>query len=350
MMRQAVADGVFPGAVLRVIKDGQTAFSRAYGAANIFSRRPVREATVFDLASLTKPLATALAVLILVQEGGAGLDQPLEELLPCFGRRRKGKITVRQLLAHTSGLPDYRPYYLEVSRLEPEKRRQALNWLVAAEPLKAAPGLGTQYSDLGFMLLRRVVEAVSGLRLDRFVEQRICRPMGLEDLFFIALDRPPPAREYAATEVCPWRGFLVEGQVHDENTWAVGGVDGQAGLFGTAEAVGTLLSELLAAYNGQPGLGLFDPRAVREFLLPNGPGERALGFDTPSLEGSSSGHRFSKQTVGHLGFSGTSFWIDLTRNVAVVLLTNRIHPSRENGRIRAFRPKIHDAVMEGLSF
>ncbi len=200
------------------------------------------------------------------------------------------------------------------------------------------------------MLLRRVVEAVGGLRLDRFAARRVYRPLGLEDLFFVDLNRPAVPREFAATEVCPWRGFLLEGQVHDENAWCVGGVDGQAGLFGTAGAVGVLLSALMAAFEGRDGAGPFDAGRVRELLSPGRPGARALGFDTPSAQGSSSGNRFSPRTVGHLGFTGTSFWIDLDRRVAVVLLTNRVHPSRANDRIRAFRPGIHDAVMDALGF
>jgi CubicO group peptidase (beta-lactamase class C family) len=138
--------------------------------------------------------------------------------------------------------------------------------------------------------------------------------------------------------------------VQDENAWAAGGVDGQAGLFGSAAALDTLLGELMAVYDGNGGTGLFAAGTLREFLTPTGAGGRALGFDTPSPEGSSSGRRFSSRTVGHLGFTGTSFWIDLGRQVGIILLTNRIHPSRENNCIQAFRPQIHDAVMEALCF
>jgi CubicO group peptidase (beta-lactamase class C family) len=230
-------------------------------------------------------------------------------------------------------------------------RRKALNALLARESLQAPPGDVTQYSDPGFMFLRWVVETVSGLRLDRFAENCIFRPLGLaDDLYFIDLSRPPPPGPYAATEACPWRGFLLEGQVHDENAWAVGGVDGQAGLFGTPSAVSTLLAELMAVHDGNRCAGIFEPAVLRSFFQPAGPGGRALGFDTPSPGGSSCGRRFSDRTVGHLGFTGTSFWIDLDRHVGIVLLTNRVHPSRANERIRAFRPRIHDAVMAALSF
>jgi len=349
LMKEAVADGVFPGGVLLVVHEGRTVFCGAYGKANIYSGRDVRPETFFDLASLTKPLATALAVLILVQEERLGLRQPLGEILPGLASRDTGRATICDLLAHRAGLPAHRPYFKEVVHTAPKMRRQALNRLLAREPLKTSPGAETLYSDLGFMFLRWAVEEVTGLRMDRFVEGRIYRPLGL-DLFFIDLAAPHRQREFAATEICPWRGFLLQGQVHDENAWAVGGVDGQSGLFGSAAALGGLLSELMAVFGGNRGAGLFDPQTVRTFFRPAAEGGRALGFDIPSPEGSSSGRRFSTRTIGHLGFTGTSFWVDLDRMVAVILLTNRIHPSRKNDRIRAFRPRIHDAVMGALSF
>jgi CubicO group peptidase (beta-lactamase class C family) len=149
----------------------------------------------------------------------------------------------------------------------------------------------------------------------------------------------------AATERCPWRQRLVKGEVHDENAFCLGGEAGHAGLFGTAEAVETLLGALLAAWHGRQGRGAFSPEIVRRFLAPPADGGRALGFDVPTPGASSSGRWFSPFTVGHLGFTGTSFWMDLERQIIVVLLTNRVHPSRANERIRGFRPLLHDAVM-----
>jgi len=152
---------------------------------------------------------------------------------------------------------------------------------------------------------------------------------------------------FAATECCPWRKALMEGTVSDDNAWVTGGIDGHAGLFGTAEDVYGLLKTLLSAYNGKMDT-LFRPELVQAFFKRDAVSSRALGFDTPSLEGSSSGRLFSVNTVGHLGFTGTSFWMDLDRAIVAILLTNRIHPSRNNNRIREFRPILHDAVMKTL--
>jgi CubicO group peptidase (beta-lactamase class C family) len=156
----------------------------------------------------------------------------------------------------------------------------------------------------------------------------------------------PPVAEFAATERCPWRGILLEGVVHDDNAYSVGGIEGHAGLFGTAGDVLDLLSELMAVYQGSVSTGVFDVDLTRYFLSLNEQNGRALGFDAPSSKGSSCGRYFSKRTVGHLGFTGTSFWMDLDRAIIVILLTNRIHPSRDNDRIKDFRPKLHDAVMK----
>jgi len=179
------------------------------------------------------------------------------------------------------------------------------------------------------------------------VEKEIFRPLGIEDLFF------PGARELAAgrfapTEVCTWRNKLIQGRVHDENAYAVGGVDGHAGLFGTASAVHDLLWRILRAYKERSYEGVLPQRQVQVLLNYGKGNERALGFDRPTQPGSSSGSHFSENSVGHLGFTGTSFWMDLEKNICVVLLTNRIHPSRDIEKIKGFRPRIHDAVMEFL--
>jgi len=174
-------------------------------------------------------------------------------------------------------------------------------------------------------------------------------PWALKRYFFLPVDKMPPDAKFAATERCPWRDILLEGVVHDNNAYSVGGIEGHAGLFGTAGDVFDLLSELMAVYQGAVSTGVFDIDLTQCFLSINKQNGRALGFDTPSSKDSSCGRYFSKRTVGHLGFTGTSFWMDLDRAIVVILLTNRVHPSRYNNRIKAFRPKLHDAVMENLS-
>jgi len=348
LMRQAVADGVFPGGVLLASKGRTVRMHTAYGQADPSTGSRMARTTFFDLASLTKPLATTLAVMRLSQEGRLVLDDPLEKLLAPFQRTDKGRITIRQLLVHTSGLPDYRPYYETLRELPRGDRPARLQQLLLAEPLLGPPGHDTLYSDLGFMILAWVVENLTGKRLDRFVERAIYRPLGLKNLFFIDLAAPRRRAGFAVTERCPWRGMVLRGAVHDDNAFILGGIAGHAGLFGTADDIYRLLSVLLAAWHGRAGSAVFRPELVRTFLNRAAGAERALGFDAPAPVGASCGRHFSEETVGHLGFTGTSFWMDLKRSVIIVLLTNRVYPSRENIRIRLFRPVLHDAVMTAL--
>ena len=354
LMRQAVADGVFPGGVLLVSRRGDIEFFHPYGISNVFTQKPVTTQTVFDLASLTKPLATTPAVMALTSRSLLTLDQPLGDLLKDFDGTDKAPINVRQLLNHTSGLPDYHPYYIDIRRLPAEKRREAIRLAVCETPLAHPIGQKVVYSDLGFMILGWVVEAVSGKRLDQFVAEEVYRPLGLNadghsGLSFIDLAAPVRFADVAATEICPWRQRLLEGTVHDDNAHVMGGIAGHAGLFGNARAVHDMVAALWSAHSGRNPAGLFPADLVQVFLQCAKDGGRPLGFDAPSPQGSSSGCFFSSATVGHLGFTGTSFWLDLERSIIVVLLSNRVHPHRDNDRIKNFRPKIHDAVMVSLT-
>jgi serine-type D-Ala-D-Ala carboxypeptidase len=351
LMNAAVRVNVFPGGVLLASKGGRVNFFKAYGFADIFSRRKMREDTVFDLASLTKPLSVAPTIISLVQEGLIHLDEGISAFIPEFSSTDKAHITVRQLLSHASGLPDYMPYYKEMGEGPFDRRQKRLRELIIQTPLRHPPGQTTVYSDVGFMVLNWIIERVSGMRLDEFVKQRVYEPLGLgvpDGLFFVDLNRVLVKREFAATELCPWRKMVLCGQVHDENAYAAGGIEGHAGLFGNAESVLHLLWALLAVYRSTQGNEVLNPELVRLFLTRHGTTERTLGFDTPSPINSSAGKYFTKNSVGHLGFTGTSFWMDLSRSIIVILLTNRVHPSRENEAIRQFRPILHDAVMKWL--
>ena len=347
-MKQAVSNKVFPGGVLLVSTVGSEIFFQAYGYANIFSSRQMTSHTVFDLASFTKPLATTLAIIKLISQQKLELGQHLGSILSQFNSTDKGRISIENLLYHNSGFPDYRPYYKVLCKLDPNLRKDALRELLVKEPLINPPGKEVMYSDIGFMILCWVIEQVSGNRLDRFVTKEIYHPLGLENLFFVDLDSTPRQVKFAATELCSWRNILLEGAVHDDNAYVVGGIQGHAGLFGTAKDVLSLLSELMAAYLGSPSTGVFDTDLIQSFFKRQEHTGRVLGFDTPSPVGSSCGQYFSKETVGHLGFTGTSFWMDLDRRVIIILLTNRVHPSRDNNKIKAFRPKLHDRVMKKL--
>jgi CubicO group peptidase (beta-lactamase class C family) len=220
--------------------------------------------------------------------------------------------------------------------------------LLLDEPLLHPPGAKAIYSDLDFMLLEWVVETCAGQRLDDFLAEHVYAPLQAAPLFFIDREGPVPPAAYAATEQCVWRGRLLEGEVHDENAYALGGVAGHAGLFGTAAAIHAVLTELLAAYHEQAAARLFRSDIVRRFWLPEPGAGKTLGFDLPSAVHPSCGRFFPSDSIGHLGFTGTSFWVHRNQSLCVILLTNRVHPSRDNLSIRQFRPQIHDAVMQAL--
>ena len=349
LMRQAIGDKVFPGGVLLVSKEGEILFHEAYGVAHLSSRTPVTVETNFDLASLTKPLATTLAVMWLVQHNQIKLEQHLGQLLPEFEHTDKASIKPEHLLYHNSGLPDYRPYYKALNGVARDSRRKALRKLLVQEPCINPIGQTVLYSDLGFMILAWAVEHVAQRRLDHFVVDEVYHPLGIKHLFFITRNIEDKKATFAATEKCPWRKKILEGQVHDENAYAVGGIEGHAGLFGTADDINRLLIELLSAYHGRTSAGFFRQDLLHQFFKPLSGTDKALGFDTPSRSGSSCGRRFSQNSVGHLGFTGTSFWMDLERSVIVILLTNRLHPTRNNERIKKFRPEVHDAVINAIA-
>lgn len=347
LMNHGLRERVFPGAVLLVGKGDAALTLRACGKADLFSNRPMTTCTVFDLASLTKPLATALAVARLVDWGRIALDRPAADWLHELSGGDKAEITVRQLLCHRSGLPAHRLFYMALKNLDPQERKNAVLGLIARTPLAMPPGTKTLYSDLGFMLLCRLVERVAGCALDRFLAEKIYGPMGIDDLFFVRLPTDsPPQRPFAATELCPYRCRLLVGEVHDDNAWYAGGVDGHAGLFGTAQAVFDLLRRLTAEHRGLSPTPVFS-KEILDGIFKNRPEDHfSLGFDRPSAENSSAGRYFSKNSVGHLGFSGVSFWTDPATDVTVVLLTNRVHPFRWHNRLVDFRPKIHDRIVE----
>lgn len=349
MMRKAIANGVFPGAALLVGHNGRVRHHRAFGCADLFSGEQVTCDTFFDLASLTKPLATTLAVMHLVQKGTVALDRPVSEIVPGLMGDGHQAITVRHLLSHCSGLPPIRPYYFRLCHLPYAQRLDALKRWVRRETLLFQPGSQEEYSDLGFMMLQWLVEALSGLPLDRYVTQNVYRHLAGDVPFFVDMGSAAKKRDrFAATELCPWRGRLLKGQVHDDNAYAMGGIGGHAGLFSTAPAVFHVVQALLDVDAGGHCHSLFEKDCIQTFLRRQSLGRFALGFDTPSLAGSSAGRFFAHDSVGHLGYSGTSFWMDRQKAVIVVLLTNRVHPTRFNPGIKAFRPQLHDAVMAAL--
>ena len=355
LLAEGCQQGVYTAAVALVGVKGELAWE---GAVGRLSRE--REAaavtlkTVFDLASLTKPLATALAAMLLNQRGQLALDTTLSEIFPKgWLPEDKRPLTILSLLAHRAGLPAWRPFFQEVLTAPQAERPACLARLAVATPLEYPPDTQTLYSDLSYMLLKEVVEAVAAEGLDAYCRREIYCPLGLKTLGFNPRRQTGGGRlSFAATEEGLTTGRNIFGEVHDENAWAAGGVAGHAGLFGVGREVFSLLAALYRTYQGE-AVKPFWPEAVRLFLTPVAGSSRTLGFDTPSgdVGQCSAGRYFSPQSVGHLGFTGTSCWLDLELGQMVVLLTNRVHLGRDDKmKIQAFRPRFHEAASRALGF
>ena len=331
-----------PGAVLAVSYGGRRF---VHGAGRLGTDDPTRPdgRTVYDLASLTKVVGLTTAAMLAVDEGRLELDARAQRYVPAFRGEGKEAVTVRHLLTHSSGLPPFRPLHRETAT-----RAEALA-LVDTTPLRFAPGTRMEYSDLGAIVLTQAVEAALGARLDTLLERRLFAPLGMRDTRFL----PPPGwrERIAPTERDPWRGRVLRGEVHDESAARLEGVSGHAGLFGSAEDLLVFGEWLLgqrdtaASRNALPRPAVAPMFFQRQELPPGS--SRALGWDTPS-EGSSAGTRLSAHAFGHTGFTGTSMWLDPDRRLVVVLLSNRVHPTRENPRWHPLRARIADLVVSTL--
>lgn len=350
ILNHGLDDGVYTAAVILAGRDAELKYAAAVGRLSIAPGSPATTLdTIFDLASLTKPLATTLALMVLVQQRQLDLMVTLGDILTgAWLPEDKRILPLSALLTHRSGLPAWRPFYEKVLTIPPAARANALERLAAFEPLEHTPGPLTIYSDLGFMLLKAVVETVAGAPLEIFCRRQIYEVLDLPTLGFKPRQTSwGKEKAYAATEVGLIPGRSVQGEVHDENAWSAGGVAGHAGLFGTGPDVWRLAVHLYLAWQGR-GSDFFDPEVVRTFFTPPPGSPRALGFDLPAPREASCGRYFSPQSVGHLGFTGVSGWIDPVQGQIVVLLTNRVHLGRYNEKIKQFRPQLHDAVCQSL--
>jgi len=339
VIERGVGDRAFPAAVVEVGTRDAVVWQQAFGRLDYDTDSSATSpATIFDLASLTKVIATTSLVMRLVERGGLALDDPIRKWIPEWRGNDREHVTVRSLLSHSSGLTAWLPFFRDYTG------RRDFQHAICALPLEYKPDTQSIYSDLGFILLGFIVEDAGGSLLDAQSDTLLSQVTRAPLVF------NPPAElrpSIAPTEHDAWRGRRLVGEVHDENCWALGGVSGHAGLFGTAAAVGDFARAVLGALNGT------DPRlatatTARMFVTRAGvPGSRALGWDT-MLPTSSCGTKISASAFGHTGFTGTTLWIDRDREVYVVFLTNRVNPTRENTQIQQVRPALHDAVIVAL--
>jgi serine-type D-Ala-D-Ala carboxypeptidase len=353
---KGLAKGVFPGVSAAVSVWKNNEYHRGIFSGGLtrkeYRTAQVNDATYFDLASLTKPLCTTLSTLSFIDSGILTWHEPcLGVLDPSFQSEKRG-ITCHNILHHSSGLPAYNPYFSQFAPVSSPKNKVAIRDLILAEPFQYKSDTQCLYSDLGFIVLGQVMEKLTGSTLDHFYRTTILTPLHLEEtLKFIPVneDVSLDKNQIAATEKCDWRHTVMQGEVHDEHCWLMGGVSGHAGLFGTVGGVQLLCEFILDCWHGRKKHPAFGSELLC-YALQWSDGENSwrLGFDSPSTGQSSSGRYLSPRSVGHLGFTGTSFWIDPEQGIVVVLLTNRVHPTRENLKIRAFRPFFHDYLIQGI--
>ncbi len=349
LLDSAVTAGAFPGGVLAVGLNDQLVV-HPFGKLTRDADTPVTANTIYDMASLTKVIVTTTSAMMLVQQKRLDLDAPAARYLPEFLATSKSdpdptwraRVTVRMLLLHDSGLPAHRDFYKEATGYD------AVLAKVLGEPLLHEPGTQVEYSDLGFIMLGEIIQRLTGETLEQFAKAHIFAPLGMND----SLYSPPVSlrSRIAPTEYdAEFRKRLLRGEVHDENAWAMGGISGNAGLFSTAGDVAAFAQMML---NG--GIyahhRLLTRVTIQQFTQRQTVGDsaRTLGWDVPTPPNSSAGHYFSPESFGHTGFTGTSLWIDPERQLFVILLTNRVNPTRTNEQIRQVRPAVHDAIIQAL--
>ncbi|HET7789609.1 MAG TPA: serine hydrolase domain-containing protein [Gemmatimonadales bacterium] len=336
-------DSAFPGAVVAVGRHGRLALLAAVGHYAANDPRPVDPTTIYDLASLTKVVGLTTICMMLVDEGKLDLDAPVQRYVPAFRGPGKDQVKIRHLLTHSAGLVADLPLF------DSTRSRAAALAMVDSTTLLWPPGTHFIYSDLSAIVLMQAVESITGEPFDRLLQERVFGPLGMTDTRF----RPPRSwrSRIAPTEVDTFfRHRLLVGEVHDESAWRLGGVSGNAGLFSNAPDLSRLAAMLLAGGSWN-GATLIHSETVAEFIqrqdLPPG-SSRALGWDTPS-QPSSAGTKFSPRSFGHTGYTGTSMWMDPDKDLFIILLTNRVNPTRTNTAILHVRPRVADLVADALT-
>lgn len=340
VLLRAVADSAFPGAY--AVVGSSKGIIAEFGAGKLDADDPTKpnDRTVWDMASMSKLVSTTSAMIQLVGSNRVVVDSPVVYYLPSWKASGTSRITVRQLLTHSSGLPAGRPLYKEADT------DTAARTLVYATSPVAPPGTKYVYSDLGFILLGRLVQQVTGTPLDQYVEKNVFGPLNMTDTRYL-----PPASwipRIAPTEIDPWRGRHIRGEVHDENASRLGGVAGHAGLFSSARDI-SRFAELYLSGGVLDGKRIFPTSTLNQFITiqDKALSHRALGWETANGT-NSAGHRLAPVAFGHTGFTGTSLWMDPTRDLFVLLLSNRVNPTRQNTKIGGVRIALADAVVGAL--
>lgn len=342
LMSRAVADSVFPGASLAVIYKDKTVYHKAVGNLTYNLKAPIaRTTTIYDAASLTKPIVTTSIVMQLVERDSIDLNAPVARYLPNFACNGKDKITIEQLMRHNSGLRGH-DFYAKTCRTPNEVFRA-----IEQDSLVYKPGTATKYSDLGFILLGRIIEQVTGQSLAANFHTRFAGPLGMKSTTF----NPPPRLQWRIAPTAPDTTWTLDRQrplVNDQNAALLGGAAGHAGLFTTTGDLMKMVRMLMndGKYKGQRYI---KKKTVRKFLKKKKRWPKGIGWDFVAPEKSSAGSYFSEKSWGHLGYTGTSIWVDPKRDLAVILLSNRVWPTEENKKIRKFRPLLHDTVVECLN-
>ena len=344
---------VYTAAAVAISDQAHNADSDLYisaGKSGHHDTQRVDERTIFDLASLTKPLVTLPSILHLIERGKISWKEELDSLLERPLNDRYRRIDLHSLLCHCSGLTAHRDYWKEMKSMDKSERNEWLLNELINEPLEYETGTDHLYSDVGYMLLGYVVEIKSGLTLDRYWKNEIGRPAGVEDsLCFAPQKAKKKYNSLVCTGHCPWSKEELTGLVHDDNCRALGGVAGHAGLFGSLTGVLKLCKEYLNLYHNRSSSVPLSSETFKRAAKRIGGSDWSCGFSLPSPSGSSSGSQFSKRSIGHLGFTGVSFWIDVEREVVVSFLTNRVRQGDDMEGIREARPALHDTIMRCLT-
>ena len=341
IVRAGIDSGAAPGGSVAVGRHGKLVHIGGYGRLDTVSTSAlVNDSSIYDMASLTKVIATTTAAMMLEEQGLLDLDRTVASYIPEFNAPDKATITVRHLVTHRGGLEAFAALYRDTKGLDEYLAK------INSRPVRSPPGTNTVYSDWDLILLQVIIERLSGQKLDRFTTERIFAPLGMTSTMYNP-DSATYWHRIAPTEIDSVRGGLVVGKVHDENAHAIGGVAGHAGLFSTASDL-AIFAQMMLNGGEHRGVRILKPATIARWTAAqSGTSSRALGWDTPS-KGSSSGRFFSPRSFGHTGFTGTSIWMDPERGLFVILLTNRVNPTRDNNRHVPLRRAVADAAQSSI--